>query len=88
MLAKGYFSHVSPQGKDALVRVQEAQISVLSVGENLANAPTVDVGHAGLMASPGHRRNIVSRDFNQVGIGVIDAGKHGKMIVEVFAKRL
>lgn len=88
MLTKGYFSHVSPQGKDALVRTQEASISVLSVGENLANAPTVEVGHAGLLASPGHRRNILSSDFNQVGIGVIDAGKHGKMIVEVFAKRL
>lgn len=88
MLTKGYFSHVSPQGKDALVRVQEASISVLAVGENLANAPNVEIAHTGLLASPGHKRNILSRDFNEIGMGVIDAGNHGKMIVEVFAKRL
>jgi uncharacterized protein YkwD len=86
MLIRGYFSHSSPQGKDALARVQEAKIQVLAVGENLATAPTTDIAHAGLLASEGHRKNIVNPDFNAVGIGVLDAGTHGKMVVEVFAK--
>ncbi len=85
MLAKGYFAHLSPQGKDALNRVNDAHITVLSVGENLANAATPEAAQIGLLASPGHRKNILSADFNQVGISVLDAGTHGKMIVEVFA---
>lgn len=85
MLAKGYFSHLSPQGKDALNRVNEAKITVLTVGENLASAATVEAAQIGLLASPGHRKNILSSDFNQVGISVLDAGTHGKMVVEVFA---
>jgi uncharacterized protein YkwD len=86
MLAKGYFSHLSPQGKDALVRVRDAKIDVLAVGENLANAPTVEIAQAGLLGSTGHRQNILNKEFNVVGIAVLDAGSHGKMIVEVFAK--
>jgi uncharacterized protein YkwD len=87
MLNRGYFAHVSPEGKDALARIQDANIAVFSVGENLASAATVDIAEGGLLASPGHRKNILNPDFNQVGIGVLDAGKHGKMVVEVFAKR-
>lgn len=85
MLAKGYFSHLSPQGKDGLSRVNDAKITILSVGENLASAATVEAAQLGLLASEGHRKNILSPDFNQVGISVLDAGTHGKMIVEVFA---
>ncbi len=86
MLAKGYFSHISPDGKDVVVRVREANIVTLAVGENLANAATVEIAQVGLMASPGHRANILSDEFTEFGIGVLDAGSHGKMIVEVFAK--
>lgn len=86
MLAKGYFSHISPQGKDVLARTRDAKISLSMVGENLASAPTVEIAHVGLLGSEGHRKNIVNREFNQVGISVLDAGKHGRMIVQVFAR--
>ncbi len=86
MVTKGYFSHISPQGKDALVRVQEAGITVTAVGENLANASSVEIAELGLLGSEGHRKNILSGEFNQIGIAVLDAGAHGKMVVEVFAR--
>jgi uncharacterized membrane protein required for colicin V production len=86
MLQRGYFSHVSPQGEDALVRVKNANIQVVSVGENLANAPSIELAHTGLMESEGHRKNILSEEFTEVGIGVLDAGTHGKMVVQVFAR--
>lgn len=86
MLAKGYFSHISPANEDVTKRVSKTNIQVLTVGENLANAATVEIAQAGLLASKAHRENIVSPDYNAVGIAVLDAGKYGKMIVEVFAK--
>ncbi|HEY1074769.1 MAG TPA: CvpA family protein [Patescibacteria group bacterium] len=86
MLQKGYFSHLSPQGKDVAKRVGEANITVTLVGENLASAPTIEIAHLGLLASPGHKKNIMSSDYNEVGIAVLDAGRYGKMVVEVFAK--
>lgn len=86
MLAKGYFSHFSPDGEDATKRIQKANITALAVGENLATAPEIAIAQAGLLASEGHRKNIINPDFNQVGIGVLDAGVHGKMVVEVFIK--
>lgn len=88
MLAKNYFGHISPEGKSVADRVQGAEVTVVMVGENLAHAPTVDLAQAGLLASPGHRKNILSEDYNQVGIAVLDAKSHGKMVVQVFAKSL
>ncbi len=86
MLNKGYFSHYEPNGDDVADRAQKAGVTYLVIGENLASAPTVLMAQGGLLASEGHRKNILSTEFNQVGIGVYDAGSHGKMIVEVFAK--
>lgn len=86
MLARGYFSHLAPpDSRDALDRARDAGVTVTAVGENLAQAPTVDVAQAGLMASKGHRETMLSEEFNAVGIAVLDAGKHGRMVVEVFA---
>jgi uncharacterized protein YkwD len=50
----------------------------------LAYAASVDLAHNGLMRSPGHRANILSADFGQVGIGVIDGGIYGKMFTQEF----
>ncbi len=87
MLQKGYFSHLSPPptSQDALDRVQASGLKVSLVGENLATASTIEIAQAGLLASTGHRNTLLSEAYNQVGIGVLDAGAHGKMIVEVFA---
>ncbi len=84
MLARGYFSHISPEGTDPFERMTAAGVNYLAAGENLAFAPTVDLAHVGLMNSPKHRDNILSTDFGQVGIGVINAGQYGRMFVQNF----
>lgn len=84
MFARGYFSHVDPDGHDPFQRMEAAGISFQSAGENLALAPTLDMAHNGLMNSPGHRANILSKDFDTVGIGVIDGGPYGLMITQDF----
>lgn len=85
MLAQGYFSHYSLDGKDPFDRMDEAKISYLTAGENLAFAPTVQLAHSGLMNSPKHRDNILFPKFGRVGIAAIDAGFYGMMFVQVFS---
>jgi uncharacterized protein YkwD len=84
MLARGYFSHGSPEGKDAFGRMRDAGVAYLAAGENLAHAPTLAQAHQGLMKSPGHRANILRPAFGRVGIGIVDAGRHGLMATQNF----
>jgi uncharacterized protein YkwD len=84
MFARGYFSHVSPEGKDLGDRLQRAKVGYLRAGENLALAPTLFGAHNGLMHSPGHRANILRPQFGRVGIGILDGGRHGLMVTQAF----
>lgn len=84
MFARGYFSHVMPEGKDLAARVKDAHLRYLVAGENLAYAHTLQTAHQGLMNSPGHRANILRPQFGRVGIGVLDGGMHGLMVTQNF----
>jgi uncharacterized membrane protein required for colicin V production len=84
MLTRGYFSHISPEGKSPFDRMKAAGVSYSSAGENLALAPTLKQAHDGLMKSPKHRDNILSPLYRTVGIGVVDGGPYGLMITQVF----
>lgn len=84
MFARGYFSHINPEGLSPFDRLEKAGINFTAAGENLAFAPTVELAHQGLMQSTGHRANILSVEFAKVGIGVIDGGVFGKMFVQDF----
>lgn len=48
-----------------------ADLGARSLGENVAFNGSVDDAHQRLMASPGHRKNILSAAFRVVGIGVV-----------------
>lgn len=85
MFERGYFSHYSPESKTVADRGVVARISFSVIGENLAYAPDVESAHKGLMNSPGHRANILSKDYKKVGIGVMDGGAYGKMFTQVFS---
>jgi uncharacterized protein YkwD/tetrahydromethanopterin S-methyltransferase subunit G len=84
MFARGYFSHVSPDGKDPFDRIRQAKLSYRTAGENLALAPTLALAHQGLMNSPGHRANILRPAFGRVGIGIVDGGRRGQMVTQEF----
>lgn len=84
MFARGYFSHYSPEGRDLEDRLRGASLRYLTAGENLALAPTLSTAHKGLMASPGHRANILRPQFARLGIGVLDGGTHGLMVTQAF----
>ena len=84
MFRRGYFAHVTPENRSPFDRIREAHIGFLTAGENLALAPTVQIAHAGLMKSPGHRANILRSSFGRVGIGIMDGGIHGLMVTQNF----
>jgi len=83
MFARGYFAHVTPEGHDPFERMRQANVRFVTAGENLALAPTLHVAHTGLMNSPGHRANILQRNFGRVGIGIMDGGIHGLMVSQI-----
>jgi uncharacterized protein YkwD len=84
MFARGYFAHDTPEGISPFDRMRAANIRFTTAGENLALAPTIPVAHTGLMNSPGHRANILRKEFGRVGIGVMDGGMRGLMVSQEF----
>lgn len=84
MLAKGYFSHINPEGKSPFDRMKKAGVRFMTAGENLAVGQTLLICHRGLMNSSGHRANILNSAFGRVGIGILDAGIYGLMITQDF----
>lgn len=84
MFERGYFSHYTPEGLSPFDRMEKAGIRFSYAGENLALAPDVTLAMKGLMNSPGHKANILSEEFNKVGIGVIDGGVYGEMYCQEF----
>ncbi len=84
MFARGYFSHISPEGKSPFDRMKAGGVPFGAAGENLALAPTLQLAHDGLMKSPGHRANILSPNYRTVGIGIVDGGPYGLMITQDF----
>lgn len=79
-----YFGHQSPVTGSPFDRLDAAGIAYSRAGENLAYAQSVVVAHQGLMASEGHRENILRPEFTAIGIGVINAGPYGKMFTQLF----
>lgn len=79
-----YFGHQSPTKGSPFDRIDAAGIKYSRAGENLAYAQSVAVAHRGLMASEGHRENILRPEFTRIGIGVIGAGPYGRMFTQLF----
>ena len=84
MFARGYFSHITPEGRDPFERMRSAELRFVAAGENLALARSLQQAHDGLMDSPGHRANILRPAFGRLGVGVLDGGVRGLMVTQNF----
>lgn len=70
MAVNGYISHVDRSGQRAQGRVRKAGVTNCGIGENIAQGQSsVEEVVAAWMASPGHRRNLLNRDYASYGIG-------------------
>ncbi len=56
-------------------------------GENVALDSDIEQAHVGLMNSPPHRHNLLSPDYNAIGVGVVRSGST-IYVTEDFANRL
>jgi cysteine-rich secretory family protein len=58
-----------------------------AAGENVGMGPDCQSIHDAFMASPGHKANILDRDYNQVGVGVAMGDDGTVYVTEDFAGR-
>lgn len=78
MVTNGFFAHDTPAGSSPSDRIRQAGYLKgargWSVGENIAygtgSYATPQSIVEGWMESPGHRRNILHRAFEEIGVGV------------------
>jgi uncharacterized protein YkwD len=71
MLAHGFVGHTSPSTGNPADRVARAHVQAALVLENVARASTPGEVERGLMASPGHRRNILTTEAHKIGVGAV-----------------
>jgi uncharacterized protein YkwD len=99
MVARDFFSHDSRDGGTMSSRIKGSgylnRARSYALGENIAWA-TGDLGvplkiHQAWMRSPGHRANILSRAFDEVGVGIVvgapGRGGEGATYTTDFGKR-
>jgi hypothetical protein len=91
MFEKGYFEHNSPTGESASTVADDVGYEYIAIGENIAlgNFENDAVLVKAWMDSPGHRANILSGKFTQIGIAVGRGEFEGRetwMGVQIFGK--
>lgn len=91
MAKKDYFEHENIQGQTPFDRLSDARVTDVIAGENLAKIKghknAVKQAEIGLMNSPSHRDNILHKDFNTVGVGIIKAVDRAYYFTQNFALR-
>ncbi len=72
MFAKQYFEHVSPDSTTPAELVSQTSYQYLIIGENLAlgNFESEAALVTAWMESPGHRANILNKNFSEIGLAV------------------
>lgn len=85
MFTFGYLSHRSRDGRWPNERVKALGVRAKVVGENLAYAQDVREAHHALITSREHRANMLSPQYRRFGIGVIDGGSYGVIVVQNFS---
>ncbi len=91
LIQNNYFAHVSPDGKKPWDWINRDNYKYLLVGENLAmNFTTPESVHKALMLSPSHKKNILNKEYKDIGLAVLNGiidGKDTSVLVELFSIR-
>jgi len=91
MFAKNYWAHNSPDGTTPWVFIKAAGYEYIYAGENLARgfSDSKDVVNA-WMASPEHKKNLLSENFRDVGFAVKTGRLNGEdtfLVVQEFGNK-
>lgn len=88
MATRKYFSHTTPDGKTPWTFFEAAGYAYQSAGENLAvHFADVEPLQDAWMNSPGHRANIMSPKYSEMGVGIargVYEGYESIFVVEMF----
>ena len=84
MVDNNYFSHNSPIYGSPFDMLKSFGISYKTAGENIAGNSSNSEAVNSWMNSSGHKANILNKNFNYTGIGVVSSKKYGKMYVQIF----
>lgn len=87
MIERNYFSHQSPLYGSPLEMMKKFGISFTAAGENIACNRSVEAAHQALMASQGHRANILNASYTHIGVGIVNGGPCGKMFTQQFIRK-
>jgi hypothetical protein len=92
MIEKQYFAHISPTGESAADAAQKVGYKYDRIGENIAEGLFVsdDKLVQGWMQSPGHRKNILSDQFAEIGVAVAKGRVQGEEVwvaVQIFGRQ-
>ncbi|MGV4983761.1 CAP domain-containing protein [Streptomyces sp. NRAIS4] len=85
MVARDFYDHTSPDGSQPWDRAAAAGSQRRTIGENIAcgqRSPAEVV--SGWMNSPGHRANILKREFGHIGVGFAGGGRAGTYWTQLF----
>lgn len=92
MLAKGYWAHFAPDGTSPWSFFLSFGYKYRYAGENLArDFSSAHLAVDGWMASPSHRDNILSKNYQDIGVGVVEgklSGADTTIIVQFFGAPL
>lgn len=85
----GFFAHRSPTRGDLATRLESAGYPFRAARENIARSDGVAAALAALMASPGHRANLLWPELTHLGVGAVRSdggdGAGTLVITEIFA---
>lgn len=84
MVKNNYFAHESPTYGSPFDMMRQFGISFRSAGENIAGNQSVEGAFNAWMNSTGHRENILNKNFDYVGFGIVDSPVYGKILVQQF----
>ncbi len=88
MFEYNYWAHNSPTGKTPWIFIKSAGYNYVYAGENLARGfATADSAMKAWMASPDHKANVLSSNYQDVGFAVKEGKLNGEetiLIVEEF----
>lgn len=92
MEEQGYWAHESPDGLTPFTWMRVRHYEFERAGENLATGfETARLLVTSWMESPGHRANILSPDYEDCGIAVIDGSTKGpasgRSVVVLFGRK-
>ncbi len=89
MADSGLVGHISPSSGSPVDRVRRAGMNPALLLENIAREYSAASAHRGLMASPGHRANILEARATHVGVGVAagraEGGARPLFVTQLFA---